>query len=147
MSRASLGDTSLFAGHSQSSNPDLSIHPSLCFPISVLALLRMGLPTSGPLSRPIVNHYALLFLACVFHGAALGRKMLGYASSQNKKHFRAVMFAGLIVLAASIIDLAISTQSNGWHNMYLLLAVTPTGLGVFLLYAGSTVRRQPVSNA
>ena len=78
-------------------------------------------------------------------GAALARKTLGYASSQNKKHFRAVMFAGVIVLAASIIDLAISTHSNGWHNMYLLLAATPTGLGAFLLYAGSTIRRQPVS--
>lgn len=78
-------------------------------------------------------------------GAALARKTLGYASSQNKKHFRAVIFAGLIVLGASIIDLAISTHSNGWHNIYLLLAVTPTGLGAFLLYAGSTIRRQPVA--
>jgi len=80
-------------------------------------------------------------------GAALARKTLGYASSQNKKHFRAVMFAGLIVLAAFIIDLAISTQQNGWHNMYLLFAVTPTGLGAFLLYVGSTIRRQPVLEA
>ena len=80
-------------------------------------------------------------------GAALARKTLGYASSQDKKHFRAVIVAGFVVLAAFIIDLAISTQSNGWHNMYLLLAVTPTGLGVFLLYAGSTIRRRPVSSA
>ena len=57
------------------------------------------------------------------------------------------MFAGLIVLAAFIIDLAISTQQNGWHNMYLLFAVTPTGLGAFLLYVGSTIRRQPVLEA
>jgi hypothetical protein len=78
-------------------------------------------------------------------GAALARKTLGYASSQNKKHFRAVMFAGLIVLAAFIIDVVISTQRNGWHNMYLLFAVTPTGLGAFLLYVGSTIRRQPIS--
>jgi hypothetical protein len=80
-------------------------------------------------------------------GAALARKTLGYASSQNKKHFRAVMFAGVIVLAAFIIDLAISTQRNGWHNMYLLFAVTPTGLGAFLLYVGSKISRQPVSSA
>jgi hypothetical protein len=80
-------------------------------------------------------------------GAALARKTLGYASSQNKKHFRAVMLAGLIVLAAFIIDLAISTRRNGWHNMYLLFAVTPTGLGAFLLYVGSTIRRQPVLEA
>src|SRR6266436_5137232 len=80
-------------------------------------------------------------------GAALARKTLGYASSQNKKHFRAVMLAGLIVLAAFIIDLAISIHGSGWHNMYFLVLVTPTGLGAFLLYVGSTIRRQPVSSA
>lgn len=73
-------------------------------------------------------------------GAALARKTLGYASSQSEKHFRAVMFAGLFVLGASIIDLTISTHISGWHNMYLLLAVIPTGLSAFLLYAGSTIR-------
>jgi len=76
-------------------------------------------------------------------GATLARKTLGYASSQNKKHFRAVMLAGLIVLAAFIIDLAISIHGNGWHNMYLLFSGTPVGLGAYLLYVGSTIRRQP----
>jgi hypothetical protein len=80
-------------------------------------------------------------------GAALARKTLGYASSQNKKHFRAVMLAGLIVLAAFIIDLAISIHGSGWHNMYLLFSVTPAGLGAYLFYVGSTIRRQPVSSA
>jgi hypothetical protein len=77
-------------------------------------------------------------------GATLARKTLGYAYSESKRHFRAVSAAGIIVLAASVIDLAISTQRSGWHNLYLLLAVTPTGLGVFLLYAGSSFRRQLV---
>src|SRR6266478_7879089 len=80
-------------------------------------------------------------------GAALARKTLGYASSQNKKHYRAVMLAGLIVLAALIIDLVISIQRSGWHKMYFLVLVTPTGLVAFLLYVGSTIRRQPVSSA
>jgi hypothetical protein len=80
-------------------------------------------------------------------GAVLARKTLGYASSQNKKHFRAVMLAGLIVLAAVVIDLAISIQRSGWHNMYSLFLVTPIGLGAFLLYVGSRIRRQPVSSA
>jgi hypothetical protein len=79
-------------------------------------------------------------------GAVLARKTLGYASSQNRKHFLAVMLAGLIVLAALIIDLAISIQRSGWQNTYLLFLVTPTGLGAFLLYVGSTIRRQPVSS-
>ena len=80
-------------------------------------------------------------------GAALARRMLGYAYSQDKKHFRAVIFAGLIVLAALAVDLAISVQQSGWHGNYLLVAMTPTGLGAFLLYVGSTIRRQPISSA
>lgn len=79
-------------------------------------------------------------------GAVVARKTLGYAYSQNKKHFQAVMLAGVIVLAAFVIDLAISIQQSGWHRTYLLLAVTPTGLGAFLLYVGSAIRRQPVSS-
>lgn len=77
-------------------------------------------------------------------GAALTRKTLGYAYSESKRHFRAVTVAGIIVLAASVIDLAISAQRSGWHNLYLLLIVTPTGLGALLLYAGSALRGQPV---
>lgn len=80
-------------------------------------------------------------------GAALARKTLGYASLKSKKHFQAIMFVGFVVLAASMIDLAISIQRNGWHNMYLLLLLTPTGLGAFLLYIGSAIRRRPMSSA
>jgi hypothetical protein len=35
--------------------------------------------------------------------------------------FQAVTFAGLIVLAAFVIDLAISIRQSGWHSIYLLL--------------------------
>lgn len=78
-------------------------------------------------------------------GAVLARKTFGFAYSQNKKHFRAVTLAGLIVLAAFVIDLAISIQHSGWHNIYLLLALTPTGLGALLLYVGFTIPRQSIS--
>jgi len=80
-------------------------------------------------------------------GAVLARKTFGYAYSQDKKHFRAVMIAGLIVLAAFVIDLTISVQHSGWHRSYLLLAVTPIGMSAFLLYVGSAIRPQPVSSA
>ena len=76
-------------------------------------------------------------------GAVLARKTLGYADFQDKKHFRAVTIAGLIILAAFVIDLAISIQQSGWHNIYLLLALTPTGLGALLLYAGSKILDRP----
>ena len=79
-------------------------------------------------------------------GAVLARRTLGYACSQSKRHFRAVTVSGIIVLAASVIDLAVSTQHSGWHNLYLLLTVTPTGLAALLLYVGSTFHRQPASS-
>ena len=80
-------------------------------------------------------------------GVALARKTLGFASSQSRAHFRALWVVGLIVLGAVVIDLAISTKGSGWQTGYLLVAATPTGLGTLLLYAGSTLHRQPVSNA
>jgi hypothetical protein len=80
-------------------------------------------------------------------GAALARKTLGFAFSQSKAHFRALSVVGLIVLGAVVIDLAISAKASGWQTGYLLIAATPAGLGALLLYAGSTLHRQPVSNA
>jgi hypothetical protein len=80
-------------------------------------------------------------------GAALARNTLGFASSQSKPHFRAATVAGLIVLGAIVIDLAVSTKTSGWQAGYLLVAVTPTVMAALLLYAGSTLHRQPVSNA
>jgi hypothetical protein len=80
-------------------------------------------------------------------GAVLGRGTLGYAFPENKNHFRAVTLAGIVVLAALAIDLIISIQQSGWHRNYALLALAPTGLGAFLLYAGCAIRRQSVSSA
>lgn len=80
-------------------------------------------------------------------GAALARNTFGFASCQSKVHFRAVTVAGLIVLGAIVVDLAVSTKASGWQTGYLLFAVTPTAIGALLLYAGSTLHRQPVSNA
>jgi hypothetical protein len=80
-------------------------------------------------------------------GAVLSRRMFGYAHYQDEKHFRAVMFTGLIILGAFIVDLAISVRQSGWHRNYLLLSVTPEGFGAFLLYIGSTIPLQPVPSA
>jgi hypothetical protein len=55
-------------------------------------------------------------------GAALARNTLGFASSQSKPHFRAATVAGLIVLGAIVIDLAVSTKTSGWQAGYLLVA-------------------------
>jgi len=80
-------------------------------------------------------------------GAALARNALGFASRQSRVHFGAVTVAGLIVLGAIVIDLAVSTKAAGWQTGYLLIAVTPTAIGAIFLYAGSALHRQPVSNA
>jgi len=80
-------------------------------------------------------------------GATLARKTVGFASTQSKAHFRALSVVGLIVLGAVVADLAISTKASGWQTGYLLGAATPAGLGALLLYAASTLRQQPVSNA
>jgi hypothetical protein len=76
-------------------------------------------------------------------GAVLARKTLGYAYSQNREHLRAVTLAGLVVLAAFAVDLAVSIQKSGWHTGYLWFALTPVGLGALLLYIGSAMSRQP----
>ena len=80
---ASLGNTLLLDGYGQCSNPDFSIGPSQCAPITVLTLLRMGLPTSGPLLGPIVNHYAVLLFACLFRGS-IPDAQIGAVRSRRK---------------------------------------------------------------
>lgn len=146
----SFGNTLLFVAHSYGSNStmELGLDQSRRWPILVFTLFWMGLPTASALPGPIVNHYAFLFFASLYSvGAVLARRVLGFARYQDKKHFSAIMFAGVIILAAFIVDLAISVHQGGWHGSYLLSALSPMGLGAFLLYVGSTIRRQPAPSA
>src|SRR5260370_2415135 len=92
---ASLGNTLLFAGYGQSSDPDLSTGPSWRYPISVVTLLRMGLPTSGPLLGAIVNHYALLFFAGLFHGSISGAQNSAVRSLRKPQTFLSGHFSDL----------------------------------------------------
>src|SRR5262249_21927420 len=64
-------------------------------------------------------------------GAALARKTPGYANPKDKRRYLAAAIAGAIVLAAFLIDLAISVLQSGqggWHSNYLWLAATPLGV-------------------
>jgi hypothetical protein len=92
---ASLGNTLLFADYGQSSNPDLSIGSSWCFPISVLTLLRFGLRTSGALFGPIVGHYAFLFLAGLFRGGISGAQIDAVQSRRKPETFLGGRVRGL----------------------------------------------------
>jgi len=104
--------------------------------------------------RPVYHCLDQLVITMPFYsslayslGAAVTRRTLGFASSQSSAHFRTVTIAGLIVLGGIFIDLAVSTKTSGWRTSYLLFALSPTGLGALLLYAGSTLHRHHVSNA
>ena len=138
----------------------------LCYSVATRVLIPASVFTSPGVGQSWFSHYFgwgcrpadhcldQLVITMPFYsslayslGAALARNTLGFASSQSKLHFRAVTVAGLIVLGAIVIDLAVSAKASGWQVGYLLVAMTPTAIGALLLYAGSTLNRQPVSNA
>jgi hypothetical protein len=87
------------------------------------------------------------FYSCLAYSlaAAVARKVFGYADSKSSRHFRLVTVAGFVVVAAFLIDLFVSVKAEGWHSAYILLVLTPTVVAALLLYAGLTIRREPIS--
>jgi hypothetical protein len=77
-------------------------------------------------------------------GAFLARRMAPSSYAIDSRLFLAVLSAGSIIILAIGIDLIISVQQTGWGKFYPLVLVTPVGLGAYLLYVASTVRRQAV---
>ncbi|MGB2624285.1 MAG: hypothetical protein WA857_16685 [Candidatus Acidiferrum sp.] len=75
-------------------------------------------------------------------GAFVARKMAPLVPISNRKLYAATMLAGLIIILAIVVDLIISTKQSGWQRAYWLILATPVGLGAYLLYVGSTIRRQ-----
>jgi hypothetical protein len=75
-------------------------------------------------------------------GAFVARKMAPRVPFANRKLFVAIMFAGLIILLAVVVDLIISMQKSGWQRTYWFILATPVGMGAYLLYVASTIRRQ-----
>jgi hypothetical protein len=57
-----------------------------------------------------------------------------------------VTFAGSLIILAVVVDLIVSLQQTGWQRTYWLVLATPGGLGVYLLFVASTVRRQLISS-
>jgi hypothetical protein len=74
--------------------------------------------------------------------AFVARKMAPPVPVSNRKLSAATMLAGLIVILAIVVDLIISTKQSGWHWTYWLFLATPVGLGAYLFYVASTIRRQ-----
>jgi hypothetical protein len=74
-------------------------------------------------------------------GAFLARRMAPSGPSEGRKLSLAVMSAGLIIILSIAVDLVPSMWQTGWQRTYWLVLATPVGLGGYLLYVASTIRR------
>jgi len=74
-------------------------------------------------------------------GAFLVRRMAQSVHAASRKLFFAVMSAGLIIVLSITIDLITSLRQTGWQSTYWLVLATPLGLGTYVLYVASTIRR------
>ena len=80
-------------------------------------------------------------------GAFLVRRMAQSVHAASRKLFLAVMSAGLIIVLSLAIDLITSLRQRGWQSTYWLVLATPVGLGTYVLYVASTIRRQLIWTA
>jgi hypothetical protein len=80
-------------------------------------------------------------------GAFLARRMAQSGRAASRKLFFAVMLAGLIIILSIAIDLITSLRLTGWQSTYWLVLATPVGLGTYVLYVASTIRRQLICTA
>jgi hypothetical protein len=80
-------------------------------------------------------------------GAFLARRMVQSGHAASRKLFFAVMSAGLIIILSIAIDLITSLRQTGWQSSYWLVLATPVGLGTYVLYVASTIRRQLICSA
>jgi hypothetical protein len=126
---------------------------SVLIPTSILA--RPGVIQSrfshylGWGCRPADNCLDQLLITMPFYtslayslGAFLARRMVRSARAARQKLFLAVTSAGLIIILSISIDLIMSLRDTGWQSTYWLLLATPSGLGTYVLYVASTIRRQ-----
>lgn len=80
-------------------------------------------------------------------GAFLARRLAQSGHASSRKLFFAVMFAGSIIVLSIAIDLIVSLRHTGWQSTYWLILATPVGLGTYVLYVASTIRRQLICTA
>jgi hypothetical protein len=80
-------------------------------------------------------------------GAFLARRLAQSGHAASRKLFLAVMSAGSIIIGSIVIDLITSLRQTGWQSTYWLVLATPVGLGTYVLYVASTIRRQLIGTA
>jgi hypothetical protein len=80
-------------------------------------------------------------------GAFLARSLAPSGRAANQRLFFAFISVGSIVILSIAIDLVVSLRHTGWQSTYWLVLATPVGLGTYVLYVASTVRRQLIFTA
>lgn len=75
-------------------------------------------------------------------GAFLARMQARHGKPASRNFSWVVLSAGSLIILAVLIDLIVSLQQTGWNRTYWLILATPVGLGVYVLYVASTIRRQ-----
>jgi hypothetical protein len=80
-------------------------------------------------------------------GAFLSRRLMQSGHAASRKLFLAVVSVGSIIILSITIDLIMSLRDTGWQSTYWLVLATPIGLGTYVLYVASTIRRQLVYTA
>jgi hypothetical protein len=80
-------------------------------------------------------------------GAFLVRRLMQSGHAASRKLFLAVVSVGSIIILSITIDLIISLRDTGWQSTYWLVLATPVGLGTYVLYVASTIRRQLIYTA
>jgi hypothetical protein len=80
-------------------------------------------------------------------GAFLARSLARSGRAASQRLFLAVMSAGSIIILSIAVDLIMSLRHTGWQTTYWLVLATPVGLGTYVLYVASTIRRQLIYTA
>ena len=127
-------------------------------PTSVLA--RPGVFQSrlsyyfGPGCQPAAHCLDQLLVTMPFYsslayslGAFLARRLMQSGHAASRKLFLAVVSVGSIIILSITIDLIMSLRDTGWQSTYWVVLATPVGLGTYVLYVASTIRRQRIYTA
>ncbi|HEY2460330.1 MAG TPA: hypothetical protein VGI16_05965 [Candidatus Acidoferrum sp.] len=74
-------------------------------------------------------------------GALLARRATRFGHASRQLHLM-LASAGSIILIAIFVDLIVSIRETGWQTTYLFVLAVPVGMGAYLLYVSSTIRRE-----
>lgn len=104
--------------------------------------------------QPAVHCFDQLLITMPFYsslaysvGAFLARRLAQSGHAASRKLFLAVVSTGSTIIVSIAIDLITSLRQTGWQSTYWLVLATPVGVGTYVLYVASTIRRQLIYTA